>query len=275
MKFSRLLSAVVITVLFVSCNGGSSPEKQADEKLSEIEQLIADNDWATAKLKIDSIHTLFPRLVDKRRIAVALADTISRRESARMLAYCDSILPVKKAEADSLMKFFRFEKDEKYQEVGNYVYKSQITEQNTGRNYLKCYVDEKANFYLVSNVGGSRINHRNVMVSAGDGYATTENDSVAKGVFHSFTTDGQYFENLTFTNADGGIGGFVAANRNEKIKVTLLGSKKIEYQLPESDKKAIEASYHLWIVKKDIMRLEREILKAQVIIGNINLRHSI
>jgi hypothetical protein len=57
--------------------------------------------------------------------------------------------------------------------------------------------------------------------------------------------------------------------------VTLLGSKKIEYQLPESDKKAIEASYHLWIVKKDIMRLEREILKAQVIIGNINLRHSI
>jgi hypothetical protein len=60
MKFSRLLSAVVFTVLFVSCNGGSSPEKQADEKLSEIEQLIADNDWATAKQKIDSIHTLFP-----------------------------------------------------------------------------------------------------------------------------------------------------------------------------------------------------------------------
>nr|MBP8783191.1 hypothetical protein [Paludibacter sp.] len=223
MKFFRIFSAVAFVAVFASCNGGESPEKQADKKLLEIEQLIADNDWATARLKIDSIHTLFPRLVDKRKIAVALADTISRRESARMLAYCDSILPVKKAEADSLMKYFRFEKDEKYQEVGNYVYKSQITEQNTGRNYLKCYVDEKANFYLVSNVGGSRINHRNVMVSAGDGFATTENDSVAKGVFHSFTTDGQYFESLTFTNADGGIGGFIAANRNEKIKVTLLG----------------------------------------------------
>ena len=275
MKFFRIFSAVAFVAVFASCNGGESPEKQADKKLLEIEQLITDNDWATARLKIDSIHTLFPRLVDKRKIAVALADTISRRESARMLAYCDSILPVKKAEADSLMKYFRFEKDEKYQEVGNYVYKSQITEQNTGRNYLKCYVDEKANFYLVSNVGGSRINHRNVMVSAGDGFASTENDSVAKGVFHSFTTDGQYFESLTFTNADGGIGGFIAANRNEKIKVTLLGSKKIEYQLPETDKKAIAASYHLWLLKKDIMRLEREILKAQVIIGNINLRHSI
>ena len=275
MKFFRIFSAVAFVAVFASCNWGGLPEKQADKKLLEIEQLITDNDWAIARLKIDSIHTLFPRLVDKRKIAVALADTISRRESARMLAYCDSILPVKKAEADSLMKYFRFEKDEKYQEVGNYVYKSQITEQNTGRNYLKCYVDEKANFYLVSNVGGSRINHRNVMVSAGDGFATTENDSVAKGVFHSFTTDGQYFESLTFTNADGGIGGFIAANRNEKIKVTLLGSKKIEYQLPETDKKAIAASYHLWLLKKDIMRLEREILKAQVIIGNINLRHSI
>lgn len=275
MKFFRIFSAVAFVAVFASCNGGESPEKQADKKLLEIEQLIADNDWATARLKIDSIHTLFPRLVDKRKIAVALADTISRRESARMLACCDSILPVKKAEADSLMKYFRFEKDEKYQEVGNYVYKSQITEQNTGRNYLKCYVDEKANFYLVSNVGGSRINHRNVMVSAGEGFASTENDSVAKGVFHSFTTDGQYFESLTFTNADGGIGGFVAEHRTEKIKVTLLGSKKIEYQLPETDKKAIEASYHLWLLKKDIMRLEREILKAQVIIGNINLRHSI
>lgn len=275
MKFFRIFSAIAFVAVFASCNGGGSPEKLADKKLLEIEQLIADNDWATARLKIDSIHTLFPRLVDKRKIAVALADTISRRESARMLAYCDSILPVKKAEADSLMKYFRFEKDEKYQEVGNYVYKSQITEQNTGRNYLKCYVDEKANFYLVSNVGGSRINHRNVMVSAGEGFASTENDSVAKGVFHSFTTDGQYFESLTFTNAEGGIGGFVAEHRTEKIKVTLLGSKKIEYQLPESDKKAIEASYHLWLLKKDIMRLEREILKAQVIIGNINLRHSI
>ena len=114
MKFFRIFSAVAFVAVFASCNGGGSPEKQADKKLLEIEQLITDNDWATARLKIDSIHTLFPRLVDKRKIAVALADTISRRESARMLAYCDSILPVKKAEADSLMKFFRFEKDEKY-----------------------------------------------------------------------------------------------------------------------------------------------------------------
>lgn len=275
MNFFKIFSIVALVAAFTSCNGNGSPEKQADEKLLEIQKLIVENNWTAARLKIDSIHTLYPRLVDKRRVAVALADTITRRESALALAYCDSILPLKKAEADSLMKFFRFEKDEKYQEVGNYVYKTQITEQNTGRNYLKSYVDEKANFYLVSNVGGMRLNHKNVMVSAGDGFATTETDSLANGVFHSFTTDGQYFESLTFTNAEGGIGGFVSANRAKKIKVTLLGTKKIEYQLSDIDKKAIEASYHLWILKKDIMQLDKEILKAKVKIGNVNLRHSI
>ena len=38
MKFFRIFSAVAFVAVFASCNGGESPEKQADKKLLEIEQ---------------------------------------------------------------------------------------------------------------------------------------------------------------------------------------------------------------------------------------------
>ncbi|MBN2765737.1 MAG: hypothetical protein JXR27_05135 [Paludibacteraceae bacterium] len=274
MKVLHFFSLMILFFSLFACGSATSSEKQADERLKEIENLIAIGNWNTADVKIDSIHALFPRMVDKRKLAVAFSDTISRRRCARTLVYCDSLLQIRKVQADSLKAMFRFEKDEKYQEVGNYVYKTQITEQNAGRNYLKSYVDEKGVFYLVSNVSGTKLKHKDITVSAAGKFATTVNDSLAKGVFHSFNTDGQYFESLTFSKADAGIGGFVAANRNEKIKVTLEGDRKLEYQLLDADKRAIEATYHFWIVLNDIFQLEKEILKAQVRIGNINLRHS-
>jgi len=97
-------------IILCSCNSRGRQEKQADERLKQIEQLIIANDYNSAKLKIDTINLLFPRLVAKRKIAAAYKDTIIRRESARTIIYCDSILPFKQHVLDSILKEFRFEK---------------------------------------------------------------------------------------------------------------------------------------------------------------------
>lgn len=264
---------VILFVIASSCNVRDDQEKDADKRLKHIEQLIAENAYNAAKIEIDSIHSLYPRLVNKRRIAAAFQDTIARRESSRTLAYCDSILPLKQHEADSIQKNFRFEKDEKYQQYGTFVYKTQITESNSTRNYLRVVVDENADLYLISNYCGAKIQHSSVEVSANDVYAHTDTLNTANSAYHSFENDGLHWESLTFKNdADKGVVAFIAQNSTMRLKITLFGKKAVVYYLSDADKKAISETYHLWIVKKDLAQLQTEIIKASRKIKRINKR---
>ena len=261
---------LMILIFLISCDSRQKQEKQADARLKHIEELINQNSFNAAKIEIDSIHLLFPRLVNKRRIASAFADTIARREGVRNLAYCDSILPIKQHETDSIQKNFRFEKDKKYQDVGNYVYKTQQTESNSSRNYLKTYVDENADFYLISNYCGAKIEHTSLEVSGNDLYAHTDTVAVSNAAFHSFNDGGSHWETLTFKNeADKGVAAFIAQNSSVRLKVTLHGKRNYVYYLSDADKKAIVETYHLWVVKRDVDKLQKEIKKATFTIERI------
>jgi hypothetical protein len=258
----NIIFLLLVLVLF-SCNSRESQEKDADRRLKHIEQLICENALNAAKIEIDSIHSLYPRLVSKRRIAAAFQDTILRRECARTLAYCDSILPLKQHEADSIQRNFRLEKNEKYQQFGNYVYKTQQTESNSNRIYLKAYVDENCDFYLISNYSGAKIEQSSVEVSVNDLFAHTDTISSSNAAFHSFNDGGSHWETLTFKNEmEKGVSAFIAQNATMRIKVTLYGKKSYVYYLSDADKKAITETYHLWVVKKDVAQLQKEIVKA-------------
>ena len=77
---------------------------------------------------------------------------------------------------------------------------------------------------------------------------------------------------VTFKNDAGkAVAAFIAQYSNMQIKVILHGKKNYSYYLANSDKKAISESYHLWIVKTDVLRLQKEIKKAHAIIDRIKL----
>lgn len=266
---------LLIFTFFTSCDSRQKQEKQADARLKHIEQLIEKDLLNAAKIEIDSIHLLYPRLVNKRRIAAALEDTIVRRESARTLAYCDSILPKKQHECDSILRNFRFEKDKIYQETGNYIYKTQQTESNSSRIYLKAYVDENANLFLISNYCGGKLEHTSVEVAAGELFAHTDTIDTSDPNYHSFTDGGLRWEVVTFKNDAGkDVASFVAQYMPKQIKVILHGKKNYIYYLADSDKKAISETYHLWVVKKDVVKLQHEIKKATAKIERIKLEKS-
>jgi len=261
---------ILIFTFLISCNSRQKLEKQADIRLKQIEQLISKNSLNSAKIQIDSFHLLFPRLVNKRRIAAAFEDTIVRRESSRTLAYCDSILPFKQHEADSIQRNFRFEKDKIYQEIGNYIYKTQNTEANSNRIYLKAYVDENAEFFLISNYCGTKLEHTTIEVSANNLFARSDTIVTSDPSYHSFTDGGQRWEVVTFKNETGKVvAAFIAQYTSIPIKVILHGKKNYVYFLAESDKKAITETYHLWVVKKDVVKLQNEIKKATAKIERI------
>jgi len=269
--YFKLICFLAFIVVFTSCDSRKLQERKADRCLETIEELIDQKAYNQAKIEIDSLHAQFPLLVAKRRIAAALADTIVRRESARSLAYCYGILPGKIRQMDSIQKNFRFEKNIKYQNIGNFIYKSQQTESNANRTYLKTYVDENADFYLISNYCGAKIVHGSVEVSANDLFAHTDTIQSTDPDYHSFDDSGFHFEAVTFKNqADKGVVAFIAQSDAKLIKVTLSGKKKFSYFLAEGDRKAIVETYHLWKVKKDVVQLQREIKTATFRIGKIN-----
>jgi hypothetical protein len=267
----KLLFFLLISSGFISCNPRKVQEENADKMLKEIQLLIDRESYNAAKLKIDSIHSLFPMLVEKRRIAAALEDTVVRRESSRSLIYCDSILPKKINAMDSIQKNFRFEKNKKYQEIGNFVYKTEQTESNANRTYLKTYVDENADFYLVSNYCGGKIEQQSIEVSSGDLFAHTDTISISDPNNHRFDDGGSHFESLIFKNeSQNGVVEFIAQSTFKTIKITLHGKKSYVYYLVDADRKAIVETYHLWKEKKDVVLLQREIKKAISRIERIN-----
>ena len=172
---------------------------------------------------------------------------------------------------DSVQKNFRFEKDAKYQEIGNYVYKTEQTESNANRTYLKSYVDENADFYLISNYCGAKIEQQSVEVSSGDLFAHTDTISLSDPNNHRFDDGGSHFESIMFKNESGkNVFEFIAQNNSKVLKVTLHGTKKLTYFLPDADRKAIVETYHLWKIKKDVVQLKKEIKKAKIRINRIN-----
>ena len=270
-KISIILKSILIISILFSCDSRKAQEENADKRLKHIQELIDQNSYNAAKNEIDSIHTLFPMLVNKRRIAAALSDTVLRRESSRSLAFCDSILPGKIHEMDSIQKNFRFEKDKKYQETGNYVYKTEQTESNATRTYLKTYVDENADFYLVSNYCGGKIEQQSVEVSANELFAHTDTISLSDPNNHRFDDGGSHFESIIFKNESGKtVVEFITQSTSKVLKITLHGKRSYTYYLADADKKAIIETYHLWKVKKDVVQLHKEIKKATLRIMRIN-----
>lgn len=270
-KINFVLLLILIFVSF-SCNSRKQEEKQADSRLENIRSLISANKLNEAKSEIDSIHVLYPRLVDKRKLAVAMEDTIILRESYRTLNYCTKLLPELTNEYEQLLKNFVLQKNEKYENIGKYVYKSQVGEQSIGRNYLKYEVDENGETYLTSMYSGAKLNQVTIQVAAAGMTVTT--DTVAKntGVLHAFNDGERYYEQLTFKNeADGGIAEFIHANKNLTLKVNLLGTKNSSYALQQVDKVAISETFKFAQARKLLRKTENDLRIAQQRIGKINL----
>ncbi len=275
MRLSEFIIAfVVLFISLSSCVSGQSDEAKAEERLQKIEQLIDEYAYNSAKSEIDSIHLLYPRMVDKRRTAQTYMDTIVRRESTRSIAYCDSMLQIKQEKAKAMEVNFKFEKDEKYQNIGSYVHRSLRTELNAGRNFLKIYIDELANIYMTSYYSGAKLNQTQLTASFGNSFAETAIIPTSNSSNYSFTDNGQRWEMLTFKNEETlPVIEFVNQYADKQVKITLKGDKNYSYILSPQDKKAIAESYNFWIEKKDISLLEKEIKKAESRIAIIKDRY--
>ncbi len=239
-------------MLLVSC--APSDSECASALVEKAQEMVHQGQWRQARIVLDSVHSVYPKEVPQRRLAKALQDSIIYLESQTNIAYTDSLLPPLFAKADSIMKFFRYEKNEKYEDHGQYIHRLLATTSNTSRNFLQAYVrDDRKTIVKSYYYGPSPVQQRAIKLSS-DG----EELSFA-GSNHSFEAEG-WHEIMSFEDDEAlQLLNFISAHMKSRVRVGGEGNSPTKtwvYYLNDKEKQALSDTYQLGWLMKDIKRLE-------------------
>lgn len=195
-------------------------------------------------------------------------DSISLTEQERSLVYYDSLYQTLLPQADSLMKEFRYEKNEKYEDNGKYTHKLLRSTQNTSRNYIQAYVGDNARtevkfFYY----GTHPIDLQEIVLSV---------DSLTDrftGATHAFEAEG-WHETMTLAQDDAlRCLHFVDVYSNSRVRVSMEGNRsRAVFYISENDKKALISTYRLGVLMRDIQQLENRIRVTSIEISKYRKR---
>ena len=191
---------------------------------------------------------------DKMRREKMAADSLSLIRAKQTAVYSDSILNTLLPKADSLIKFFSYEKQENYEDHGYYTHRLLTTQKNTQRQFLQAQTDDRGALIVQSYYYGAKpIDHTAVRLEAGGVYAEAE------GSRHSFEAEGVH-EIVSIRDKDAKrLLEFVATHLQERIKVTAHGKQKAVYYLQNNEKEALRQTLELSLVMTDIATLENTI----------------
>lgn len=209
-----------------------------------------------------------PSRVEVLRAEKAAKDSTTYAHAVATAAYSDSLLPIRLQQADSLLTFFRYEKNEKAEDHGHYVHKMLVTSANTSRNFLQAYVADNRRLSVQSYYYGSGAHDQyGVRIADGDLYVEVE------GSNYAFDVEGRH-EILTVTDDDAlRLLAFVAERETARLKVTSLGKRTVQYILSDKEKRALADTYALALVMRDIDHLERAIHTARMQMDKYEKKH--
>jgi len=264
---------VACLMLAIALTGCDNAKREAQERLDKARTYYESNNFFAARSEIDSLRAQYPKEVGVLKEALTLMRQVDLKEAERNIAFCDSLMPIRLHEADSLKAGFTFEKDSAYEEIGNYIWKQQTIERNVQRCYVRCGVDENGEMYLASVFyGGHPINHTSIKLSTPDGlYAETASIPYDGGVNYHFKDMGSTTEVVTYkgTNGQDAIK-FIYDHAKERIRVEYKGGKPYIIYMAEADKKALVATYNLATALTDIHQMVETKRKALKRIAYLN-----
>jgi hypothetical protein len=263
--------ALLLTLLILT---GCGEEKEARQCLEEVKTMYENKAFAAAKSLIDTINIRYPREIAVRKEALTLMRLVERGECEQNIAYCDSLLPVRLAEAETLKKGFVFEKDTAYDDIGKYIRKTMTIERNVERSYIRCGVNEEGEMYIASVYFGSNpINHTGLKFSVSDGtLAETPSIPYDGGMNYRFKDMGNTTEVVTYKGENcKTIASFAfVTDEKKRIKAEYTGGKPFALYLSDNDKKDLKATFELAMVLSEINAMRKEKIRAEKKIGLID-----
>lgn len=264
----RVLFPIVMLMIMVSCN---DVEKQADVKLQEARAAFQQGNFDMAKQLIDSIKVLYPKAFDTRRASLALQREVELAEQQKLVGEIDTEITEKQAAIETIKDKFVLEKDAEYQRIGNYMAPSQTVERNISRSFLRFQVSEEGKLSMTSiYYGNGNIHHTAVKVTAPDGSSAETPNS--KDSYE--TTDlGMHIEKADYKQGeDGGVIDFIAAHKDQNLKVQFIGDRSYNTTMTAADRQAAASISELAGLLNRITELNKAKEEAQLKIRYIEKR---
>ena len=259
----HMVCLLSLCVCMAACTSHKD-ELAAQAFVDNASSLVQQQRYEAALRQLDSVHTLYPKQVACRRQAKALHDSIVYLQAKQTLAYSDSLLQTLIPQSDELLKAFRYEKADAYEDHGHYVYRSLQTGWNTNRCFLQAYVTDDRQTFVKSYYYGSKQAHQKALrleVPAKLGEAAQQVE--LSGDNHSFEVEG-WHEILTLTgNQALEVLNFISSHVTDKVKASVIGDKpQAVYYLADNEKEALDKTYALGLLMRDINQLEQQIRLA-------------
>lgn len=148
MKIRHLILALATGFSLANC--AEDVEKLAKPYLERAEQSYGNQQYALAKLQLDSIKLLYPKAFETRTQANALLIEVELSEARTSKYYTDSLLAENTVRATSLATALYLDKDAKYQDYGTYYASLHRTEKNVGKSYLRPQASEKDGAFTIT-----------------------------------------------------------------------------------------------------------------------------
>ncbi len=241
----KIILFLSLFILLTAC--GKSQDEKAQAKLDAAQIAFEKGDFNQAKIEIDSIKILYPKAFKVRRTGIGLMQEVELKEQEVTLAYLDSLQEVREQELDSIKGQYTFEKDEEYQDIGNYFWPTQTVERNIHRTFLRFQVNERGVLSMTSFFCNTyNINHNKIKITApDDSFAETP---IAQETYQ--TTDlGTKIEQADFKQGeDGGVLNFIYLNADKTLRVAYIGDRTFNTTLLVADKKALVGVYDLAVI---------------------------
>ncbi|MDR3339380.1 MAG: hypothetical protein LBT25_04650 [Candidatus Symbiothrix sp.] len=229
------------------------------------QDLYKTGDYIAARQALDTIKILFPKEFEVLQQSLQLSRRIEIKIQERNAVFCDSMLLIRQAEADSMKPDFLFEKNPDYDEKGKYIDKRQLLENRLQRSYIRSDVDESGEITLAGVYYGSQpIHHSRLKISNRNGeYVETQDIAYDGGMNYSFVDFGMTTEVVSYTEGkDSNVIKFIHDNKNQDLKAEYLGGKHYSLTISQGDKNALAKTLELSVILSDIERLKKEKEKA-------------
>ena len=148
MKIRNLMLALVAGLTLTNC--AEDVEKLAQPYLNRAKQSYENQQYALAKLQLDSIKLLYPKAFETRAQANDLLIEVELSEARTSKYYTDSLLAENTVRAASLATALYLDKDAKYQDYGTYYAAQHRTEKNVGKSYLRPQASEQNGAFTIT-----------------------------------------------------------------------------------------------------------------------------
>ncbi|MDR2683578.1 MAG: hypothetical protein LBB64_06900 [Dysgonamonadaceae bacterium] len=258
--FPWLLAACLV---FAGCSGNDTARKQ----LEQARRLYENAQYGSAKQSIDELKAQYPKDFDLQKQLLQLMRAIEQKEQERNLAFCDSLLPVRQAEADAMKPLFVFEKTA-YDSEGRYIAASWNPGVESGFSGIKTGVTESNDLVLTAvyrSAAPVRFNRVKVSVPSGE-YAETLSIPFDGGANYAFKDgNGAHYQIVTFQKGrDNGVIAFIYAYAKEKITMEYAGGKNVPARLlSQKEKDALVRATDFAVLLREIAQLKEQKEKAE------------